>query len=77
MKVRTMMQISNRFVKWFLPFYLFTFLPLSASAQLRMSCTPVHQQETRTRGSYHVLPEPITNWDAQRTYRQPVVLVTF
>lgn len=49
----------------------------SARAQLRMSCTPSHPQETRTRGSYHMLPEPITNWDAQRTYRQPVVLVTF
>ena len=76
MKVRTMMQISNRFVKWFLPFYLFTFLPLNVSAQQRMPCTHARQGAT-TRGYYYALPDPKTNWDSHQTYRQPVVLITF
>ena len=48
---------------------------VTASSQQRIPCVR-HIQGATTRG-YYVLPEPITQWDAQRTYRVPVVLITF
>lgn len=49
----------------------------AANAQKHISCIP-QQSETGTRaiGRYS-LPEPRTDWNPNRTYRQPVVLVTF
>ena len=49
---------------------------VAASAQQRIPCTLTPQNDG-TRALYHTLPDPITNWDPNRTYRQPVVLITF
>jgi M6 family metalloprotease-like protein len=68
--------ISRGLLLSVLLFYLFTFLPLNASAQRRMPCTSV-SQGALTRGTYYALPEPITKWDSHRVYRQPVVLIAF
>ena len=55
---------------------LLTLVAVATSAQERIPC--VHtSQHAGTRGTYYSLPEPITNWDALYTYRQPVILVTF
>ena len=70
-----MMQISIGFVKWFLPFYLFTFLPLNASAQRRMPC--IRNIPTDKAGTRATLRYPSKDWDANKTYRQAVVLITF
>ena len=75
MKERMMMQISIGFVKWFLPFYLFTFLPLNASAQRRMPC--IRNIPTDKAGTRATLRYPSKDWDANKTYRQAVVLITF
>ena len=51
MKIITMTQISIRFVKWFLPFYLFAFLPLSLLAEdsIRLrGCRRGHPQTHQT-----------------------------
>lgn len=60
--------------KWFLPFCLFISLPLSAYGQQRYCCTPNMSQVARTRG---LLDYPNTDWDPNRIYRQPVILITF
>ena len=70
-----MMQISIGFVKWFLPFYLFTFLPLNASAQRRMPC--IRNIPTDKAGTRATLRYPSKDWDANKTYRQAVVLISF
>ena len=49
---------------------------MAAKAQQRIPCVH-HIEGATTRGGYYALPEPITQWDAQRTYRVPVVLITF
>ena len=73
-------------VKGFLPFYLFTFLPLSASAQgewvVRGGCTPGLGDSTgitrgTTAGSRRLLPTPQRHWDAGRVYKQLVILVSY
>ena len=61
-------------VKWFLPFYLFISLPLSAYGQQRYCCTPNITSAARTRG---IFDYPNTDWDPNRIYRQPVILITF
>lgn len=61
-------------VKWFLLFYLVISLPLSAYGQERYCCTPNMTRATRTRG---FLDYPNTDWDPNRIYRQPVILITF
>lgn len=48
----------------------------AAKAQLRYSCTP-HLLEPQTRSSYHSLVYPSQDWDAHKTYRQLVVLISF
>lgn len=56
---------------------LFVMLAVTtASSQQRIPCVR-HIQGATTRGGYYAMPEPITKWDAQRTYRVPVVLITF
>ena len=80
-KVRT---IVNK-VKMVLPFCLFTFLPLTASAQdfkvVRGDCMPditdSETAEARPGMPRKKLPTIITNWDADRIYRQLVILVEF
>ena len=49
----------------------------AAKAQRRISCTG-HGERMETRGaSGRSISECITEWDANRVYRQPVVLITF
>ncbi len=47
----------------------------TAGAQQRIPC--VRQGEASTRTRSHLLPEFMTDWDASRIYRQPVVLISF
>ena len=47
---------------------------LFANAQQRYSCTPNMSKSAHTRG---YLDNPTTTWDPNRTYRQPVILITF
>ena len=61
-------------VKGALLFSLFTFSPLSASAQ-RIGCL-VYGDRGTTRSSGVSLPEPM-DFDPQKTYRMPIVLVSF
>ena len=67
--------ISRGLLLSVLLFYLFTFLPLNASSQQRMSCIRTNGKAT-TRGSSYRLPLPM-DFDPQKTYRQPVVLISF
>lgn len=70
-------------VKGVLPLCLFTLLPFSASAQdfdvIRGNCLP--ESEVTVDGPRHAparrLPAINTSWDANREYRQAVVLVSF
>ena len=64
----------NIYLQVFLPFYLFTFLPLSVSAQ-RIGCVHIGDRPS-TRGDNQVLPMPY-DFDPQKTYRMPVVLIAF
>ena len=64
----------NIYLQVFLPFYLFTFLPLSVSAQ-RIGCVHTGDRPS-TRGDNQVLPMPY-DFDSQKTYRMPVVLIAF
>ena len=64
----------NIYLQVFLPFYLFTFLPLSVSAQ-RIGCVHTGDRPS-TRGDNQVLPMPY-DFDPQKTYRMPVVLIAF
>ena len=54
-------------------FLLFSFLSLSVGAQEHYSCTR-NMSRALTRG---YLDYPNTTWDANRIYRQPVILITF
>ena len=47
---------------------------LVANSQQRYSCTQNLSKAARTRG---LLDYPNTTWDPNRTYRQPVILITF
>ena len=47
----------------------------AVSAQLRIPCT--RPDTGTTRGTRAVLPPVRKDWDPQKTYRQPVVLITF
>ena len=47
----------------------------AVSAQHRMPC--VRPDTVATRGTRAVLPDLRNDWDPQKTYRQPVVLITF
>ena len=47
---------------------------LFANAQQRYSCTPNMSKAAHTRD---YLDYPTTTWDPNRTYRQPVILITF
>ena len=54
-----------------------TLAVLTARAQQRIPCIH-HAEGAGTRGgTQRELPEYITEWDANRVYRQPVVLITF
>ena len=67
--------ISRGLLLSVLLFYLFTFLPLNASAQRRMPCVrniPTDKAKTRA-----ALDDPSQDWDPQRIYRQAVVLISF
>lgn len=65
---------NNIYLQVFLPFYLFIFLPLSTSAQ-RIGCL-VYGDRGTTRSSGVSLPEPM-DFDPQKNYRMPIVLVSF
>ena len=58
----------NIYLQVFLPFYLFTFLPLSVSAQ-RIGCVHTGDRPS-TRGDNQVLPMPY-DFDPQKTFRSP------
>lgn len=75
----------RKYVNWFLPFYFFAFLPLSALAQ--DDFTPVHGdclpdgftesavgQKTDAMGR-RKLPTPRQDWNPEKVYRQLVILV--
>ena len=64
----------NIYLQVFLPFYLFTFLPLSVSAQ-RIGCVHIGDRPS-TRGDNQLLPMPYA-FDPQKTYRMPVILISF
>ena len=67
--------ISRGLLLSVLLFYLFTFLPLNASAQRRMPCIRhIPTDKAKTRGQ---LGYPNQDWDPQRIYRQAVVLISF
>ena len=74
--------VLNRLVKRILPFYFFTFLPLNLYAQpemmIRGDCIPdLSDDASTTRGVRLLLPTPNRNWDANRIYKQMVILVEF
>ena len=74
--------VLNRLVKRSLPFYFFTFLPLNLYAQpeaiIRGDCTPdLSDGASITRGVRRPLSTPNKMWDANRIYKQMVILVEF
>ena len=74
--------VLNRLVKRILPFYFFTFLPLNLYAQpemmIRGDCTPdLSDDASTTRGVRRLLPIPNRYWNANRIYKQMVILVEF
>jgi len=73
---------TKRLLRSFLPFCLFTFLPLSVAAQdewiVKGDCTPgLNDEAGTTRGLQRHLPAINKNWDPNRIYRQMVILVSY
>lgn len=73
--------LGKRLLRFFIPFYLFTFLPLSVAAQseriVRGDCLPDLNDDNITRGSQRRLPAFRTDLNKDSIYRQMVVLMEF
>lgn len=76
----------NRYVKWFVPFYLLVFWPFNASAQdeftlVHDNCLPDGFYETtaghRAGTGRQKLPVIRKDWNSEKVYRQLVILIEF